>query len=242
VILLLASVFGASLLGSLHCGAMCGGIVCAVSVPGRALVTQAAWHAGRAVAYVGLGLAAGGLGQGLERLLAPSGVANAAAIVAGALLVVWGLGGVASALGWRRAAPASSSPLARPLAAALRALRDRPPLARGLAMGALTALLPCGWLWAFVASAAGTGHPLGGGLLMLAFWLGTVPVLAGLGLVAGRALGPLRRRLPLATAIGVVAIGLLTVVVRLQPHAAPHAHGGAVPGAPAAPEHVHGAR
>jgi len=237
---LLVSVLVASVLGSLHCAAMCGGLVCAVSVPGRALASQAAWHAGRGAAYVVLGLAAGLLGRGLEQALAPWGLGRAAAVLAGVLLVVWGVGSLASALGWRRGAPVSVSPFARPLGAALRAVRDWPPVVRGLAMGSLTGLLPCGWLWAFVASAAGTGAPLRGALVMAAFWLGTLPLLAALGFAAGRALSPLRQRLPVLTASAMVVVGLLTVAGRFQPHRmahSAHAAPGVAPAAAGAHEH-----
>jgi sulfite exporter TauE/SafE len=62
------------------------------------------------------------------------------------------------------------------------------------------------------------------------FWLGTVPVLAGLGLTAQRAFGPLRRHLPAVTAAALVVIGLLTITGRLSPPQP-------VRGAPAAHQH-----
>ncbi|MBE7450024.1 MAG: sulfite exporter TauE/SafE family protein [Kofleriaceae bacterium] len=42
--------------------------------------------------------------------------------------------------------------------------------ARAALLGLLSAALPCGWLWAFVVVAAGTGSPVGGALVMTAFW------------------------------------------------------------------------
>jgi hypothetical protein len=45
----------ASVLGSLHCAAMCGGFVCAVSAQGRPLASQTAWHLGRGIVYLSLG-------------------------------------------------------------------------------------------------------------------------------------------------------------------------------------------
>jgi sulfite exporter TauE/SafE len=58
---------------------------------------------------------------------------------------------------------------------------------------------------------------------MAAFWLGTVPVLAGLGLVAQHAIAPLRRRLPAISAAALIVVGLLTITGKF--HAA---SGGAV--------------
>lgn len=225
---LLVSVLVASVLGSLHCAAMCGGFVFAVSAAGRPLASQVAWHAGRGFAYALLGLGAGALGQGLEHTLAPAGLGRAAAVVAGALLLVWGVGALLVELGVRAGAQARVSPLAHPIGVALRAVVDWPRPARGAAMGALTALLPCGWLWAFVATAGGTGHAVAGATVMLVFWAGTLPMFTLLGVAAGRALVPLRERLPLLTASAMIVVGLLTVAGRLRPHdPSEHAlHGG----------------
>jgi sulfite exporter TauE/SafE len=83
----------------------------------------------------------------------------------------------------------------------------------------VTTLLPCGFLYAYVTVAAGTGTPLAGMLVMAAFWAGTVPVMAGLGALAGRALAPLARRLPAISAAALMVIGLLTITGKLMPHA-----------------------
>jgi sulfite exporter TauE/SafE len=105
---------------------------------------------------------------------------------------------------------------------------------RAGALGLLTTLLPCGWLYAFVVTAAGTGHPARGALVMTAFWLGTLPVMIGVGLGAQRMFGPLRRRLPVVSAAALVVIGLLSIGGKLGVrHAADHG----APGASA--EHHH---
>lgn len=227
---LLVSVFTASLLGSLHCAAMCGGFVCAVSAEGRPLASQVAWHLGRGAAYLALGALAGLLGAGLDHALAPAGLPNAAAVGAGALLIVAGAGTLVQWAGLRGTPSPDPSPFARLVGAGLRALRGWPLLSRAVAMGALTALLPCGWLWAFLATAAGTGHAGSGVLVMAVFWSGTLPLLGALGFAAGRLLGPLRSRLPVLTAVAMIVVGLLTVAGRMQPHAAGHgAHAGHLP-------------
>lgn len=66
---------------------------------------------------------------------------------------------------------------------ALRRLMDRPPVVRAAATGLFTTLLPCGWLYAFVVTAAGTGSgtPLHGAALMAVFWLGTLPMMLTVG-------------------------------------------------------------
>jgi sulfite exporter TauE/SafE len=94
---------------------------------------------------------------------------------------------------------------------AARALPDGP---RGFALGLFSAALPCGWLYAFVATASGAGSALGGAAVMAAFWAGTLPAMVAVGLGARRLLGPVRHRLPVLTAVLMIALGLLTVAGR----------------------------
>ncbi len=52
-------------------------------------------------------------------------------------------------------------------------------------LGMLNGFLPCGLVYFFAASAAATGSPFWGAVVMLIFGLSTIPVLFGLGTVAG---------------------------------------------------------
>jgi sulfite exporter TauE/SafE len=220
---LVLSVLGASLLGSPHCAAMCGGFVCFFSGQTGArptAITHAVYHAGRLVAYALLGLAAGMAGAGFDLAGRLAGFQRPAAVAAGILLILWGGAGLAAAGGVGRMATAAPAGFRRLLTRVIAALADKPPVVRALAIGLLTALLPCGWLYVFVATAAGTGSAPAGALVMAAFWAGTVPVLAGLGALAQRAAGPLRARIPVLTAAALVVLGLLTVAGKFQ---APHA-------------------
>jgi hypothetical protein len=215
---LLASVLAASFVGSPHCAAMCGGFVgfVARAPGGRSWAGLLAWQTGRLTGYLGLGALAGLLGAGLERAGDWLGIHRAAAVVAGGLMAAWGVWMLA---GLRRGAVASpgSAALHRWVGRLVRGFGDRAATPRALVLGLATALLPCGYLWAFVATAAATGRPFAGSLVMLAFWAGTAPALAGVALLARRALGPLERRLPLVTAAALVVIGLLTVAGRIGP-------------------------
>jgi sulfite exporter TauE/SafE len=145
-----------------------------------------------------------------------AGIGRAAAIVAGTLMVLWGVSTIAAALGVRVPGTLAPEWARRRLGGALLAFRDRPPMVRAAATGLLTTLLPCGWLYAFVATAGGTGSALGGMLVMAAFWAGTVPMLLGVGLGAQRVLGSLRSRLPTVSAVLVIAFGLLAISGRIR--------------------------
>jgi hypothetical protein len=219
VSLVLGSVLVAALLGSLHCAGMCGPFVCfyAGSGEGRRLGAHAAYNGGRLLSYLTLGALAGALGAGVDRMAAAAGVSRAAAVLAGLAMVLWGGAALLHAAGVRLPETGAGSFARARLAAAVRAVHAQPPAVRALVLGLLTTLLPCGFLYAFVAVAAGTGSAPAGMLVMAAFWAGTVPVMAGLGAVAQRALGPLRRRLPVVTASILVVFGLLAVSGVLRP-------------------------
>jgi sulfite exporter TauE/SafE len=215
---LVGTILVSSLLGSPHCAAMCGGFACFYAAePGsrRHRLALVAYNGGRLASYVFLGVLAGSLGAGVNAAAWQAGVARPAAVAAGLLMVTWGTVTILRAMG--ASLPHLTPPVAarRLLSGVLQRMQDRPPATRAAALGLLTTLLPCGWLYVFVATAGGTGSAWRGGLVMAAFWLGTVPVMAGLGLAVQRLSGPLRQRLPVMTAAVLVVIGLLTAAGRL---------------------------
>ncbi|MDZ4674902.1 MAG: sulfite exporter TauE/SafE family protein [Gemmatimonadota bacterium] len=217
MIALVGTVLAASLLGSPHCAAMCGPLTCLYTGDAGARKTgpHLAYNLGRLASYLLLGALAGLAGSGMNQLGVLAGVPRVAAIVAGCLMVLWGGLTIAAALGV--SVPGTSPPpvFRRMLARVVTRFQRHPPALRAGALGLLTTLLPCGWLYAFVATAAGTGSMPSGMLVMTAFWAGTVPIMAVVGLTAQRALGPLRRRLPVVTAAALVVIGLLTISGRI---------------------------
>jgi len=231
---LVLGVLVASLLGSAHCAGMCGGFVClyATASGARRVLAHAAYHGGRLVSYTLLGALAGALGAGLDHAFAARGLASAAATAAGAFVTLWGAAKLVRALAPKFAArfpaltPGAGSAAGRVLASLLGRLAQAPSAIRALALGLLTTLMPCAWLYAFVASAAGTGSAAAGALVMAAFWAGTLPVMALLGALAQTAAGPFARRLPVVSAVLLVAVGLLTLSGRLSPGRAAHLHAG----------------
>ena len=221
---LVLSVLLAALVGSVHCAAMCGSFACLASGGdasrgSAALRSTAAYNLGRLLSYMTLGATAGAAGAGLDRMGAVAGLARPAAIVAGVLLILWGLATLFATFGVRLPALMVPPALASWIARGVRAVQDRPPAVRGLALGVLTAALPCGWLYAFVATSAAAGSAVNGALVMAAFWSGTVPMMAAVGLGAQRLLGPARKHLPAFTAVVLVVLGSLTVAGRFAPTA-----------------------
>lgn len=216
-------VFSASLLGSLHCVGMCGPFVGFysggdASTGAKRVLSHVAYHSGRLVTYAALGAVAGSVGRALDLAGNAAGIARAAAIVAGLVMVAWGAVLLLESGGVRvgRFLPRA---LIERAGCSLARLRDRPPIARALVIGLSSTLLPCGWLYAFAVTAAGTGSALGGATLMAVFWLGTLPLLLGLGVGVQRLGSRLRQHLPLVTALALVALGVVSVIGRVDARA-----------------------
>ena len=226
------SVLVASLLGSLHCAGMCGGFVALYAGdPGRrdgVTVGHVAYNLGRLMAYAVLGALAGALGAALDLGGAVLGFQRAAAAVAGAFIALWGFALLLESLGQH--VPRFGPPpwLHGSVSRGVRLIAGWRPVTRALAVGLLTGCLPCGWLYAFVVTAAGTGSAAVGAALMSVFWLGTLPVMVSLGVGLRGLAGPLRRHVPTACAMAMILVGLLAVAGRMveqpQSHASSH-HG-----------------
>lgn len=197
-----------SLLGSPHCAAMCGLIAGAATPTPKAAMW---YHGSRLLGYMAVGAIAGSIGRGADQIGSALGWQALATRGAGIALMAVGVVGALRALGLARIAPIDGHRWVAGLAGRTRSLS---PSTRAGALGALTALLPCGWLLAFVIAAAGTGGAVDGALAMATFWLGTVPALVAAGLVVRRAAGPLRRRLPLIAALLLIAFGAFTTLHR----------------------------
>lgn len=212
---LFVTVLGASLFGSLHCAGMCGPLVLLYAGDSRSkMLPHVLYNGGRLVAYAALGAIAGALGGLIDLGGTLMGVAELAAILAAGFIALYGAVKLAELLGRRL----PEGPIGRgfkrlSLAVSQRILR-LPVTVRAIGLGLASALLPCGWLYAFVAVAAGTGSAGFGALTMVGFWLGTVPALAAIGVGAGRVFGPLRAKAPLIAAFALVFVGLASIGVR----------------------------
>ncbi len=240
----LVSVFVASLVGSVHCVGMCGGLLGFAVAPNRppaaaepaalgerapagrslgALRAQAIYHGTRLLGYVALGAAAGQLGAGLDSAGESLGIRRVAALLSAAAMLAFGLlsllrrgnGLVPLRRGprgrpWQR----TLGQLERALSSVMRRAQQRSPARRAALIGLATAVLPCGWLYAFVLAAAGSGSHLAGAEVMIAFWLGTLPALFGAGAVLRLFASHLARRAPRVGALVIALLGLVNLAAR----------------------------
>ncbi|HTI81678.1 MAG TPA: sulfite exporter TauE/SafE family protein [Acetobacteraceae bacterium] len=171
---------------TMHCVPMCGGFVLGQVADGLARMPAARlcewrritngallpYHLGRLTTYAGLGALAGfGAGR-----LPWFGTISAALLLLGATLFLLHVGRILPGL---ERAPATWNLFVTCVA---RRAGGGYPL--GIALG----FLPCGFLYAALATAASSGNPLLGAAAMLAFGLGTAPALIAVG-IAGQAAG-----------------------------------------------------
>lgn len=217
--LTLFSAFLVGLLGGGHCVGMCGGIVGAVSMalPGARprIRFMLAYNAGRMASYVAVGVLAGWLGASSLMLNHIFPIEKLLYLLASLMLVVLGLylaglwQGVlvlekAGSLLWQRL---------QPLSRKLLPLRS---LHQAFALGLLWGWLPCGLVYSVLVAALATGSVAQGGLLMLAFGLGTLPALLAMGMAAVRLKTFLQhvlvRRLSGLLVLGYGAAGVLQVM------------------------------
>ncbi|CAD74749.1 MAG TPA: sulfite exporter TauE/SafE family protein [Rhodopirellula baltica] len=186
--MLASAVVTASLLGSMHCVGMCGPLAIWASGAGEkqpkstVIWSTTLYHLGRLSTYVLAGLIAGTIGNLVEIGGETLGIQLAAARVVGSIMMGLGIWKLWQIVSVRSNAPKPITPSRiGGLLVRLRPLIFKLPVGgRALAIGMLTTLLPCGWLYLFALVAAGTGQTLNGGLVMAAFWLGTVPALTAL--------------------------------------------------------------
>lgn len=216
---LLASALILGLLGGGHCLGMCGGLMGALTLAippeqrARRLRLLLAYNLGRILSYATAGLLIGLAGWAV----ASSPAAMALRVAAGLLLIAMGLylAGWWSGLTRIEAVGRHLWRHLQPLASRLMPVSSLP---RALLLGAVWGWLPCGLVYSTLLWASSQGSPTDSALLMLAFGLGTWPVLLATGMAAERLTALLRQR-------GVrVAGGLLVILFGLWTLPGPHQH------------------
>lgn len=185
------------------------------AAPARAIPRVLAYNAGRIGSYMVAGALAGGLAGGAQSLAALADLQLGFHWLANLMLVALGLylmnawHGLtrleqAGRVLWQRAQP-WMAPMMKTLMPA-----DRPHQA--FALGALWGWLPCGMVYSVLLTAMLSGSAVGGALVMLAFGLGTLPMLAGLGLLGARLRNAMQqRKVRIACGLLVLAFGLFGI-------------------------------
>ena len=216
----LVSAFLVGLLGSTHCLGMCGGIVGALTFglkddirrsPVRLFPYLAAYNLGRIASYALAGALLGLASAQVLRVAPPEQARLLARIISGGFMVLLGL----YLAGWWPGLTALErlggklwvriEPFGR------RFLPVNHPL-KALALGLVWGWLPCGLVYSALAWSLASGDAIQGAALMLAFGLGTLPMLFAMG-AAARWLGQVARLVWVRRGAGILILlfGLYTL-------------------------------
>ena len=185
----------AGALGGMHCLAMCGGFLAALSTPragvaplrpARALAfVQLPYNLGRVTTYTALGALAGGAGAALSATATLLPVQRALYVMANLMLLAlaWFMLGRGDRLVGVQRAGARLFAALRP---AMGPLVHRDATGARFALGMLWGLVPCGMIYAVLPVALFAGSAWQGALVMLAFGVGTLPNLLAAGWLVAR--------------------------------------------------------
>ena len=226
--LTLLTAFLAGLLGSTHCLSMCGGIATAF---GSVAERNRRWHpllyhAGRLTSYAIAGAAVGALGAAGGFAFEVSRWSEVLRLVTAVLVIVIGLNislGAGARTRWLRAPERWAGQLWRRLLPFVQRRLPASPAPRSLVAGLMWGWLPCGLVYSVLVTAAAAGGPASGALTMLAFGLGTVPMLTGL-TYAGAHLPRPGGTVARLTGSVLVACGLWTAITPIAVLTGGHAH------------------
>jgi sulfite exporter TauE/SafE len=213
----LLAALAAGLLGGVHCVGMCGGIVGALSLamPGQKqgpkLPILLGYNIGRVSSYVAAGALVGGIGQLSLGFMHIQSLQLVLSVIAGLMMILMGLylGGwngflrhveKAGGLIWKRIEPVGRK---------LLPVRNS---GQAYLLGLVWGWLPCGLVYSMLIWALGSGGPVDGAMLMLAFGIGTLPNLLATGLLAGQFVRRMQQPgVRMTAAVLVILFGIYTV-------------------------------
>jgi len=207
---------------------MCGGIsgLFAVNASVASLRAQfpkaIAYNLGRILTYAIIGAAVAVLGKSavasIPALMAPIRLAS------GALIIFVGL---QLAFGWRILAPLENAGarLWKRIAPAAKGLVPVNSIPQALGLGLIWGWLPCGLVYSVLLLAATTAEPAGGGLVMIAFGLGTMPAMVATGVSASK-LAQFMSGKRMGAGLLIVLLGLATIAMPVMKLTGTQGHSG----------------
>ena len=208
-----------------HCVGMCGPITVAFSLSqkqdnhkGLPLGFHILLNLGRIVSYALVGAGIGALGSvvvaGGQLAGIGSGLRQGMAILTGVMLIWIGLVQIKPDFLPRLPLlhPLTQGKLHQRLSAAMTNLSAKPHWWTPALLGGVWGLIPCGFLYAAQIKAAETGNLGMGAATMLAFGLGTMPTMVGVGVSASKLSGDKRSQLFRLGGWVTITIGVLTLL------------------------------
>jgi sulfite exporter TauE/SafE len=209
------------LVTSVHCVAMCGGLVVTCAVKGtqdgpwyRRLTPHLAYQSTKILSYATVALVLGGVIGLVGRGADFGGFRAWLPVAAGTYMVLLGLGMTGRFGALKRLTPRPPKFLVGMLSRGRRkanadAASGSTTLATPIAFGAMTGLMPCAPLIAAQVAAAATGSALTAAAAMIGFGLGTAPLMLAFGFASSMISKAFQARMQIVGAIAVVIFGLI---------------------------------
>ncbi len=208
--------FTLGLVTSLHCVSMCGPMVVTYALKGtedgtvaQRIVPNVAYQAAKILSYMLVGLLLGTIGSAFSL----DAIRPYVMVAAGLFMIILALGMTGRVPWAQKLTPRPPKFLLKAFTAVRRkavtdAEADRSSLATPITFGLLTGLMPCAPLMAAQLNAAASGSAVSGALSMLAFGLGTAPLMLAFGTASSLIPKRLKERVMVALAIVVLVFGI----------------------------------
>ena len=208
--MLIYAAFIMGLIGSMHCLGMCGPIAFALPVRTNQVWLKVfkylMYNAGRLFVYAILGLLAGTIGKGF----ALAGLQQALSIATG-FVIILSVCTMLPVFRWSFLQSFSTRLKSR-LAALFQRYFKSTRWYSLIILGMLNGLLPCGMVYGALMGAAAAGSTISGSMFMVAFGLGTVPVMMSVSM-AGSMMGTrFKQTFHTITPVLACLIGVLLIV------------------------------
>ena len=214
----LMSAFLVGLLGGGHCVGMCGGIVGAVSMHLPQSKSKApfllAYNTGRVLSYTLAGAIAGLVGASSFFLQHVLPIQHVLYAISSLMLIALGLylAGIWHGATYLENAGKAIWKTLQPYSKRYIPVQN---FRQAFILGGLWGWLPCGLVYSVLIASIATGNAVSGGLLMLAFGLGTLPTLLTMSMAAVR-LKTVLQNIWVRRASGLLVLGFgLTGLLRL---------------------------
>lgn len=207
---MLTSALVLGLLGSLHCLGMCGPIAFMLPLDHSNTMKKTTqisiYHLGRLLAYGIIGVLFGLLGKGLALF----GIQQKLSIGIGLLMIVLVLVPAKYLNGHKLLTPIYS--IIGKVKSKLGAELKKKTPDTFLTIGFLNGFLPCGLVYMALLGAVAMGNAMEGGLYMMIFGLGTVPLMSVVVYAKGMIRGAIKAKIQKLIPVFVVIIGILFII------------------------------
>jgi sulfite exporter TauE/SafE len=202
--------FMIGLTGSVHCIGMCGGLVLTV---GSDFKSNSSYQLGRLSAYLLMALIA----MFTSTLIQSTGIGQYVPMIGGVfiglLFTFWGLQSIRGRK-FEVKLPKFLSSLYKTLFSKF-SKNNNSKILKGYSVGALSLLLPCGFLYAVLITLMTFQSPLIGFLGVIGFWLGTLPAMVFAPTLINQVIKPIAKYAPKFSGALLIVLGLSTVSYRL---------------------------